>query len=452
MSSRGDDEHMTAGETDIHARPAELLQRLIRFDTTNPPGNEKACIAWVGELLRGVGCDSIVRARDPERPNLVARIEGGKAAPPLLLQGHVDVVSTARQRWSHPPFEGQAEGGYVWGRGALDMKGGVAMMLAAFMRAKTEGAALPGDVILCLMSDEEAGSDLGARYLVDEHADLFEGVRYALGEFGGFSMDIAGRSFYPIMVAEKQLCWTRARVRGPGGHGSLPIRGGAMAKLGRFLLNADRRRLPAHVTPVARQMIEAIADALPSPVALPVRALLRPSLTDRTLGLIGERGRIFDPLLHNTANATIVNGGEKINVVPAEIELELDCRLLPGFGPEDLFRELRPLAGEDVELEVIRYDEYPAQPDMALFDTLGEILRELAPTARPMPLLLPGVTDARFFARLGIQTYGFLPMKLPKELGFMQLIHAADERIPTDSLEFGTQAIQRALERFGARG
>ena len=140
---------------------------MIRFDTTNPPGNEKACIAWVGELLRAVGCDSMVRAREPERPNLLARIEGGNAAPPLLLQGHVDVVSTARQRWSHPPFEARMEGGYVWGRGALDMKGGVAMMLAAFMRAKTEGAALPGDVILCLMSDEEAGSDLGARYLVD---------------------------------------------------------------------------------------------------------------------------------------------------------------------------------------------------------------------------------------------------------------------------------------------
>jgi acetylornithine deacetylase/succinyl-diaminopimelate desuccinylase-like protein len=198
-------------------------------------------------------------------------------------------------------------------------------------------------------------------------------------------------------------------------------------------------------------MVETIAHALPSLLALPVRALLQPSLTDRTLGLIGERGRIFDPLLHNTANATIVNGGEKINVVPSEIELELDCRLLPGFGPEDLFRELRPLAGEDVELEVIRYDECPAQPDMALFDTLGGILRELAPTARPMPLLLPGVTDARFFARLGIQTYGFLPMQLPTELRFMQLIHAADERIPADSLEFGTQAIQRALERFGAR-
>ncbi len=429
---------------------AELLSRLIAFDTTNPPGNERACIAWIDEQLRDLPCETRIVASDPERPNLIARITGRGQAPPLLLQGHVDVVSTAGQQWAVPPFEGRIADGHVWGRGALDMKGGVAMMLAAFIRAADPDAPPPGDVILCVLSDEEAGGDLGARFLVEEHPELFAGVRHAIGEFGGFSLSIAGRSFYPIMVAEKQLCWTRATIRGPGGHGSLPLRGGAMAKLGRFLETIDRRRLPVHVTPVVRQMVDAIAAALPGPAGAPLRLLLQPALTDRLLGVGGDALAMFDPLLHNTVNATIVHGGDKTNVIPAQIELELDCRLLPGFGPEDLLAELRPLAGDDIELEVFRYEQCPQTQDLVLFDSLAGVLRELDPGAKPMPLLLAGVTDARFFARLGIQTYGFLPMQLPADLRFIELIHAADERVPAATLEFGAGAISRVISRYAS--
>ncbi len=425
--------------------PAELLQRLIRFETTNPPGNERECIAWIEGLLRELGCETRVLAKDPERPNLVARIPGEGSASPLLLQGHVDVVPTDDQDWSRPPFEARAEDGFIWGRGALDMKGGVAMMLSAFMRAKSDGTALPGDVIFAAMSDEEAGSELGAKFLVDEHRELFDGVRYAIGEFGGFSIETAGRRLYPIMVAEKQVCWTRAVVRGPGGHGSLPMRGGAMARLARFLRNLDRKRLPVHVTPVVRQMVEATAAAMPAPASVALRGLLRPRLTDRLLDAMGERGKLFDPVLHNTANATIVRGGGKINVIPGEIELELDCRLLPGFGPADLLAELGELAGEGIELEVLRFEESAAEADMGMFESLGAVLRELDPSGAPIPLLLAAITDARVFDRLGIQTYGFLPMRLPAEMRFTELIHAADERVPADTLDFGAEAIHRAL-------
>jgi acetylornithine deacetylase/succinyl-diaminopimelate desuccinylase-like protein len=195
-------------------------------------------------------------------------------------------------------------------------------------------------------------------------------------------------------------------------------------------------------------MVEAIAPELPSPMAAALRGLLVPQLTDRLLDLGGERLRTFEPLLHNTVSATIVGGGEKINVIPGEVAVELDCRLLPGFGPQDAIAELRALAGVEMDFEVIRHDPVSAVPDMALFDTLAGALRELDPSARPVPLLLPGVTDGRFFSRLGIQTYGFLPMQLPEEMGFMELIHAEDERLPVQSLEFGTQAISRVLERF----
>jgi acetylornithine deacetylase/succinyl-diaminopimelate desuccinylase-like protein len=431
----------------LQDRPAEILQRLIRFDTSNPPGNERECIDWIRGLLEGLGCEVRILARTPERPNLVARLAGRGETAPLLLQGHVDVVA-ARGKWRHEPFAGELQDGYVWGRGALDMKGGVAMMLAAFMRARHSETRPPGDVILCVLADEEAGSELGAAYMVSRHPELFEGVRYSIGEFGGFTMQMGDSRFYPIMVAEKQVCWTRATLRGRSGHGSMPIRGGAMGKLGRLLSRLDKRRLPVHVTPVVRSMIEAIATDVPTPMAIPLRGLLRPQLTDRLLDVMGERARTFDPLLHNTVSATLVSGGEKINVIPPEVSLDLDCRLLPGLHPEDIFAELRALTGLELDFEVLQHDPVEGEPNLALFDTLAGTLRELDPTGKPIPLLLPGVTDGRFFSRLGIQTYGFLPMQLPEELRFMELIHAEDERLPVESLEFGTQAIGRVLERF----
>ena len=425
----------------------ELLQELIRFDTTNPPGNERACIEFVRAQLEDAGCETQVYATDPERPNLVSRIAGGPA-PPLLLQGHVDVVTTGGQSWTRPPFEGLIEDGYLWGRGALDMKGGVAMLVNAFLRARREHVELPGDLVLVVLSDEEAGGDLGARFLAQEHPELFEGMRYALGEFGGASLHLGGRRFYPIQVAEKQICWLKATVRGPGGHGAMVQRGGTLARLGRLLSDLDRKRLPVHVTPVVRDFVERVAAELPRKEALVLRSLLKPRFTDTALRLLGERGATLEPMLRNTVNATIVRGGAKINVVPSAIELELDGRALPGFGPDELIAEVQALVGEDVELELVRHDPGPAAPDLGLFETLAGVIRELDPEGIPVPLLQIGVTDGRFFSRVGVQTYGFLPMRLPDDFKFEKLIHAADERIPVEALEFGAEAVWRAIQRF----
>jgi acetylornithine deacetylase/succinyl-diaminopimelate desuccinylase-like protein len=425
----------------------EVLQELIRFDTTNPPGNEAACIEFIRGQLDEAGCETRIYAKDPARPNLVSRLPGG-SAPPLLLQGHVDVVTTAGQTWTHPPFEARLEDGYVWGRGALDMKAGVAMLVHAFLRARRENVQLPGDLVLVVLSDEEGGGDLGARYLVEEQPELFAGMRYALGEFGGFTLHIGGKRFYPIQVAEKQICWLRAVVRGPGGHGAMVNRGGTVARLGRLLSDLDRKRLPVHVTPVAREFVERIAAELPRKEATVLRSLLKPRLTDTALRLLGERGRTMEPMLRNTVNATIVRGGEKINVVPSEIELELDGRALPGFSPDELFAEVQALVGDDIEIELVRHDPGPSAPDLGLFESLAGIIRELDPDGIPIPLLQIGVTDGRFFSRAGVQTYGFLPMRLPEGFQFAKLIHAADERIPVDALEFGAEAVWRAVQRF----
>ncbi len=427
----------------------ELLQQLIRFDTTNPPGNESACIGFVREYLESVGFETQTYAKDPERPNLIARLEGEGRAAPLLLQGHVDVVTTAGQQWTHPPFEGRLVDGAIWGRGALDMKAGVAMLVTAFVRAKAEGVRPPGDLVLCVLADEEAGGDLGARFLVEEHPELFAGIRFALGEFGAFSLELGGRRFYPIQVAEKQICWLKATVRGAGGHGALVNRGGTTARLAKLLADLDRGRLPVHVTPVVRRQLETMAAALPRAQATVLRSALKPRFTDAALRLMGAHARLLEPALRNTVNATIVRGGEKINVVPSEIHLELDGRSLPGFGPEALMAEVRDLIGDDVELELVRHDPGPAEPDLGLFERLADVLRELDPDGIPVPLLQVGVTDGRFFSRLGIQTYGFLPMRLPAEFAFASLIHAADERIPVEALEFGAEAVWRAVQRFG---
>jgi acetylornithine deacetylase/succinyl-diaminopimelate desuccinylase-like protein len=437
-----------AVDVSIRERPAELLQRLIRFDTSNPPGNEAECIAFIEKLVVAAGAETKIVFAQPGRPNLVARLPGRGEAPPLLLQCHVDVVAAKAAEWEHDPFEAEIADGFIWGRGALDMKSGVAMLLAAFLRAAIDGPQPAGDLIFTALCDEEAGSALGAKYVVEQHPELFEGVRYALGEFGGFSIEAGGRRIYMIEVAEKQVCWMRGVVRGPGGHGSIPLRGSALAKTGEILRALDRERMPIHITPPVAAMIEGIATALPGLQGAALRSLLRPVIGPMMLRTIARRIPWLEPLLRNTASATVVSGGDKVNVIPSEVELQIDGRILPGFTVDQFMTELRKLIGDEIELEVFQHDPGPPEPDMTMFPLLEEVLLEADPTAAIAPLVMPGVSDARFFAQLGIQTYGFLPMQLPPNFNFQSLIHAANERIPTEALDFGTDRITQVLERF----
>jgi len=277
---------------------------------------------------------------------------------------------------------------------------------------------------------------------------LFKDVRYAIGEFGGFSLTVGKKRFYPIMVAEKQVCWMKATVRGRGGHGSIPVRGGAMPKLSHLLQQLDQHDLPVHITPPARLMFDAMSAELSGAQGLILGQLTNPMLANSVVKLLGERGRTFYPLIHNTVSPTILHGSSKVNVIPGEVSVELDGRLLPGFKPEDMLAELRPIVGNDVELEVLRYDPGPSEPNMGLFNTLADILRKADPEGTPIPLLLSGVTDGRFFSRIGIQTYGFLPMTLPEEFNFAGTIHAENERVPAAAITFGAEAIYHALQRF----
>ena len=433
--------------TSYHSpHPVELLQALIRFNTTNPPGNEAEAIHYLARHLRQAGIPVQVLGRDKHRLNLVARLAGRGEAPPLMLEGHIDVVSTAGQAWTHPPFGGEIIGDEVWGRGALDDKGAVAVMTSALLRAQAEGLRPPGDLLLVVVADEEVGGEYGARHLVEHHADLFADVRYAIGEGGGFAIRMAGHKFYPIMVAEKHICGVRVILRGPAGHGAVPIHGTAMAKLGAVLRRLDRSRLPVHITPVTRQMLTAIQAALPFPQGAVLGALRYPTLTDPILDLLGEQGKQINPLLHNTFTPTIVRGGEKINVIPGEITLDLDGRLLPGFDATTALPELQALLGDDVTLEVLSEDADVPAADLDRYETLAALIREADPAGTPLPFMVGGATDARHFARLGIQMYGFVPFDLPD--GLLDTIHAADERVPVAAVEQGAEIIYRLLTRF----
>ena len=427
--------------------PVTLLQELIRFDTSNPPGNERACLEYLAEILGTAGIECRLVAREHERPNLLARVPGEQNAPPLLLYGHVDVVPARAEEWKHPPFGGDLIDSAVWGRGALDMKGGVAMLVSALVCAAEE-APLESSVVLALTSDEERGSHLGAKFLVEEHADFFAGVRYALGEIGGFTEWVGDRRLYPIQVAEKQRCLVRATVRGAGGHPSTVVRGTAAAKLGALLKTLDGKRLPAHVTPSARRMLTVMADAFPPHERLALRGLQQERATNPLLRALGQQAAPLDAILHNTATPTVIRGGESSNVIPTELSVELDGRVLPGFGPGDLVRELEDLAGDLAEFELVDEEPPPtADADLALYPMLADIISRRDPGSIPIPALLPGYTDARYFARLGIQTYGFLPMRLPREIT-VDLIHAPDERVPANAIRFGTECLLEAIQRY----
>lgn len=431
-----------------YKNPVEILQNLIRFDTTNPPGNEEECIKYLNNILTDAGFEAKILAKDTNRPNLITRLTGQGKTNPMLLYGHVDVVTTENQEWKYPPFEGKIAEGYLWGRGTLDMKGGVAMMVSALLRAKAENLTPPGDIVLAIVSDEEQGSEYGAKYIVENHSNLFKGIRYAIGEFGGFTFYVGKKKFYPIMVSEKHLCYIKVIVRGPSGHGALPIHGGAAAKVGTLLNNLDKHSMPVHITEIIKLQLNTIASNLSFPSNLFMRLLKIPIFTNKILKLLGSNGDVFDPLLHNTVNVVSVHGGEQIYGIPSKIEILLAATLLPGYNADDIIAELKKIIGDEFEYEVLYFVPVPHKIDMGLFDTLKDILYKTDPEGVALPILVSSATDGRFFSKLGIQTYGFTPMTLPEEVNFIQLFHNANERIPLEAIEFGTNSIYELLQSF----
>lgn len=426
----------------------ELAQSLIRIDTSNPPGAEAAAAKLVAEVLERAGIETTVRASDPSRPNLVARLAGNDQAPPLVVQGHLDVVPARAERWGRDPFAGEVVDGVLWGRGAHDMKGPLAMMVTALCRVASGDMRPPGDVIFVAFSDEESGGGLGAKFMVEDHSELFEGARYAIGEFGAVSLDLMDRRFYPIQVAERQWCRLELAIQGRSGHASVPVRGEAFSRLAAVLARIDSERLPARVPAITAQMVEAIAAKLPAEAAEGFRKLADLAECDEVVAAAGAALEPIDAMLRNTVMPTRIHAAERFDAVPDVIRVELDGRVVPESTPDELIEEVEAVCGDHATVKLLAVDEPPREPDMALFPALARALRDIDPDAIAVPMLLPGSSDGRWLARLGIQHYGFIPMRVPVGFPIVETTHSPNERIPLAALEFGSNVLSRLLTRF----
>ncbi|MBS1888714.1 MAG: M20/M25/M40 family metallo-hydrolase [Actinobacteria bacterium] len=426
----------------------ELLRDLLRFDTSNPPGAERACLEFLQARLERAGISTWMLSVDPERPNLLGRIRGRGEAPPLLLYGHVDVVPAGSGGWEHPPFAAEIANGALWGRGALDMKGGVALIVAAAIRL-AEGSEPPaGDVLLALTSDEEAGSHPGMRFLVEEHPQEWDGVRHALSELGGMTLWLGERKLTPVQIAEKQRCVIRATVEGRGGHAAAALSGTAAGALGQLLATLDSRSLPYRLTPVATVVLEAVAEALGGELGEGLRRIAGGADPAVELAALGEAGAVFEPLLRDTAVPTAAGGWVATNVVPTELYVDLDVRILPGGSPEGVIAQLEQLVPVSARYEVRhREPAIEGDADLSLLPLLSAAAAAHEPGAPVVPWMLSGYTDARYLSRLGIQTYGFLPLRLPPTIT-TGLMHAPNERVPVDSIEPGVDCLLGAVRAY----
>lgn len=429
----------------------ELLQDLLRFDTSNPPGRERPCAEFLADHLADAGLDPDLLEAEPDRANLVARLDGGDE-PPLLLSGHLDVVPADPDRWTHPPFGGEVHDGVLWGRGTVDMKHMVAMSASVVRMLARAGAPLRRPVLLAAVADEEAGCDLGSRWLVDHHPDRVR-AGDALGEVGGATYRVAGRTVYPVQVAERGVCWVRATARGTSGHGSVPRDDNPVLRLAAFLERLGPRALPVHPSPPVERFVTALADLHDQPARAALRALLDPRLSGLVTGLL-VRDRsvagLLNAVVRSTASPTIVRAGSKTNVIPSEASAELDGRIAVGSDVGEFLAELRRLAGDDIDLEILKSRQPTAtSPDTELFATISAVVAEHDPEAVVVPSVTPGFTDAHAWSRLGTRCYGFAPLPLDEDAPpFHELFHADDERIPVAGFRAGLRMLADTVFRF----
>ncbi|MEM7601540.1 MAG: M20/M25/M40 family metallo-hydrolase [Verrucomicrobiota bacterium] len=441
----------------------ELLQSLIRINTTNPPGNEREAIELVADHCRSIGLDSTLVGSSENRPNLVARWSAGnhrKFERPLILSCHLDVVPAKEAEWTHPPFSAHDDGTCIWGRGAIDMKGFAAMGLAALSRLKTDETPINRDIIFVAVSDEEAGTKAGSKWLVDHHPELLgNNPEYVINEVGGFTVHQKGRRFYPVQVAEKGVAWIRMTVKGTSGHSSLPSDDNAVVNLSKAVEAIGSSGLPWHPSEEANRFIAGFA-APDSSLARALSPLLsHPKIGPKLLPLAVSdptRRRALEAILRNTANPTVLNSGNPINVIPSKASVDIDGRLAPGQSAADLISELRAiirkLPGVDADFQIL--EESPAtsfSPDTPLFQAIESGLKEADPGSHVVPSIIQGFTDSRNYARLGATCYGFYPLQLPEKIDFASLFHGVDERIPIAGFHWGIKTLTTVLQSFLTR-
>jgi acetylornithine deacetylase/succinyl-diaminopimelate desuccinylase-like protein len=428
----------------------ELVSALIRFDTSNTgelatTKGEADCARWVAERLGEVGYDTeYIESGAPGRANVFARLPGADPTRgALLIHGHLDVVPAEAADWSVHPFSGAVSDGYVWGRGAVDMKDMCGMMLAVARHFKRDGVVPPRDLLFAFVADEEHGGKYGAHWLVDNRPDLFAGVSEAIGEVGGFSItlprrDGGQRRMYLIETAEKGLLWMRLTARGRAGHGSMVHEDNAVTTIARAVARLGAHEFPLVLTDTVTEFLAAVTEE--------TGLAFDPEDLEGSIAKLGPMARMLGATLRDTANPTMLKAGYKANVIPASAEAVVDCRVLPGRQAA-FEREVDELIGPDVSREWIsELPSYETTFDGSLVDAMNDALLAIDPEARVVPYMLSGGTDAKAFARLGIRCFGFAPLRLPPDLDFSALFHGVDERVPVDALQFGARVLEHFLK------
>jgi len=418
----------------------DLCRDLIRIDTTNPGVGERKAAEYVAGALEEVGLETTVLESEPGRTSVVARIEGAdRSRPAMLIHGHLDVVPAQAADWSVDPFSGEIRDGYLWGRGAVDMKDMVAMTLAIARDLGRHGVRPPRDLVLAFVADEEAGGRKGARFLVDTHPDLFEGVTEGIGEVGGFSYTVRDDlRLYPIETAEKGMRWLKLSVTGRAGHGSMLNDDNAVTELAEAVARIGRYRFPVRLTPTVSAFLAEVARVTDGEVSV--------DDPEACVARLGGLSRMLGAVLRHTVNPTQLDAGYKVNVIPGEASAHVDGRFLPGL--EDEFeQELTRILGPRVRQEVVHGDiALETSFDGDLVDAMCAAIRAEDPQGVPVPYMLSGGTDAKSFSRLGIRCFGFSPLRLPPDLDFAALFHGVDERVSTDALVFGARTLRRFLD------
>ena len=427
---------------------AQILSRYLQFNTTNPPGNELHAAKFLEKQLQERGMESTIYLSAPDRANLLARLPGDGSAGAIILLHHMDVVPADPTHWSHDPFGGDIHNGYVWGRGAIDMKGVGIMHLLALDLLKRFDTSRKRDILYLAVADEEMGSAYGVQWLLDNHFSELK-AEYVWDE-GGFGLqDFFGPSVvFTIAVAEKQALWLRLIADGESGHSSMPHNNNAINILIRALTRIQEYEAPLKIDEITQAMFRGIADMMSFPSSYLLRRLDKPlALTLARSALTSDPA--INALLRNTLSPTILKAGDKENVIPDRAEVVLDARLLPNENPVDFIEGLKSIMGEDkIRIEVIQYPESTTISDFdsEFFLVMSDVASRLSPGSIAVPMLTPGATDSCFFRRKGINTYGLFPAIITPEdfAGF----HGYNERISIDNLRLGTRIIYETLSRM----
>src|SRR3954452_9494811 len=431
----------SAGETATTYDPAtdvvDICRDLIRMDTSNfgdaPGPGERKAAEHVATLLDEVGIESELFESEPGRTSLVARW-GGTTGEPLLLHGHLDVVPANASDWQVDPFSGEIQDGYMWGRGAVDMKDFDAILLSVVRARAAAGAVPKRPLVLAFTADEEAGGHKGAEHLVVNHAELLADCTEGIGEVGGFSATVRGQRVYLIEAAEKGMAWMRLTARGRAGHGSMINRENAVTSLAGAVARIGAHDWPVRLTPAMRTLLASIGE-LAGVEATPENA-------EALVEEFGGAARMMGAVIRNTCNPTMLGAGYKVNVIPTEATAHVDGRFLPGYEDE-FFATLAQLCGEGVGIDFVTNQRSWETPyaGTAISEAITRSLLAEDPDALVAPYLMSAGTDAKHFSKLGIRTYGFAPLRLPEELDFTALFHGVDERVPVDGLQFGARVL-----------